>query len=319
MAKRMLAVLLALVIAALCACGPKEEAEKAPPAQAETAEEPSSGGEYVRATLHCVSDDGFIVPVTKLVPREEGIAKACLSYMVASPENVSAWREMGLNPVIPAGTEISLSITEGNACVDLGGVAPMESAEAELAMVQAVVNTLTGFPTVSTVTITRDGKGGALENGVTLPERQGEYPLNPEAAESAVSSGGVTAILYFPNGSGALTVPVARRLERGDVYSVVSALVKGASSPRLRSCFPENTLLLGAALENGVVTVDLSDDIRAASETEGAFMLAYETTYLTLAERFDIDRLVFRVNGREYAPEPVSPPEAVNPAWVGRG
>ncbi len=315
--KTIISAILALLAAVSCACGGSGEAQIGDPAAApaeQTEEEPSSGREYVRATLYYTSDEGFLVPVTKLIPREEGIAKACLSYMISTPENVSAAREMGLMPVIPEGADIGIVIADGNASVDIRGIEPLGSAEEELAMVEGIVNTLTGFPTISTVTVTRDGGGGALENGVLLPVKQGEYPLNPEDGEVSVSSQGTAATLYFPNAGGSLTVPVTRRLGSGDIYSTVSALIKGAARPGLRSCFPENTLLLGAVIENGVVTLDLSEDFKAVADTEGLFGLAYETVFLTLAERFDLSELRFRVNGAEFEPEPVKAPGSINPA-----
>lgn len=315
--RRLLIIAVAAAALVFTGCGKGLGGEPSPIPTACPSEEPAldnRDGETVfrEATLYFVSDEGFIVPVTKLIPREEGIARACLSYMASSPVNDLAAREMGLKPPIPEGARLDIRIADGSALVDIGGLAPLESAEAELGMVQAIVNTLTGFPTVDNVTITRDGGGGFLENGTALPVRQEEYPLNPEESDIETSAGGVRATLYFPNTSGALTVPVTRSLSGGDICSLVSALIAGTEKEGLMSCFPENTLLLGAAIENGRAVVDLSEDFGSAAQTEGMFTLAYRTLYLTLSERFPIEGLVIRVNGVPFEPERVTPPSCVN-------
>jgi germination protein M len=315
--RRLFAAFLFLTVLALSGCAFFKGGEAQEPIRTEFASEPEeeprdAEATFRRATLYFVSDEGFIVPVTKLVPKEEGIAKACLSYLESTPVNDEAARGLGLNTVIPAGAELEISISEGNALVDVTGLTALEDAEAELNMIQAIVNTLTEFPTVDTVTITRGGAGGALENGTELPVKQGKYPLNPERGEVETGAAGELATLYFPNSSGALTVPVARYVASASVYSCVSALIKGTEEDGLLNCFPENTLLLGAAIENGVAAVDLSEDFRSTAQTEGMFTLAYRTLYLTLAERFPIEDLVIRINGVPFEPEEVSPPACVN-------
>ena len=314
----LLAILL-LVCWMGCGCTEKYEEEKgAAPSEEHTEEppdeSPDAAATFRETTICYLSDEGFIVPVTKLIPWETGIAKAALSYMVSTPVNLSAAREMGLRTVIPDGVQLSLSIADGNALVDIAELNGLPDRETEDAMIRAIVNTLTEFPTVSTVTITRDGRGGTLENGAELPVRRGAYPLNPEEPELSASAGEVGVKLYFPNRSGALTIPVTRRL--GDdpgIYSTVASLISGPESNLLRSCFPENTLLLGAAIENRTVTVNLSEDFKAVEQTEGMFSLAYKSLFLTLAERYGMDTLKIQVNGSEYAPEPI-PDKMLNPA-----
>lgn len=274
---------------------------------------PDAEATFRRSTLYFLSDEGCLVPVTKLIPWEEGIAKACLSYMTGSPVNDEAAKALGLKTVIPEGTELTISISDGNALVDIGYLPKLPDAYSELSMVEAIVNTLVGFSTVNTVTVTKNGEGGRLENGTELPVRREAYLLNPENTELETAEGASPATLYFPNLSGAVTVPVTRYLDRTPtVYSVVSALVSGPRTRGLRSCFPEDTLLLGAALENGAVTVNFSEDFKSAAEVEGLYSLAVKTLYLTLGERFDFDSLIIQVNGERFEPEKAERPSSVN-------
>ena len=314
------AAILILTALLFAGCAPKDEdLAGEPAATAEPTEEsfyretPDAEATFRRSTLYFLSDEGYIVPVTKLIPWEEGIAKACLSYMTSTPTNDEAARRMGLSTVIPAGVAVSLSIKDGNALVDLNGLEPLSDSLSELAMVQGIVNTLVGFPTVNTVTITVMGAGGTLENGTELPVRQGAYPLNPEKTDVMTMAGAQPVTLWFANASGAVTVPVTRYLDGGaSLYSTVRALLDGTGLKGLMSCFPENTLLLGAALEHGTVTVNLSDDFKNVTKTEGLYTLAYRTLYLTLAEKYSFETLKIQVNGVDYSPEKVEAPSGVN-------
>ena len=315
----LLAAALMLIPVLTSACTPKAEAPELiasdEPGLSETPydETPDAEATFRRSTLYYISDEGYVVPVTKLIPWEEGIARACLSYMVSTPENVSAAREMGLMTAIPDGVALSLRVADGNALVDMSGLRALSSREEELNMIEAVTNTLIEFPTVNTVTITRDGRGGRLENGAELPIRHEAYPLNPEDPELAVSTGASAATLWFPNVSGAVNVPVTRYLGKTpSVYSVAAALVEGTSKSGLRSCFPEGTLLLGAAIENGTATVNLSDDFKAVTETERLYSLAYRSLYLTLSDEFGITGLRIQVNGVPFEPEEAEPPAYAN-------
>lgn len=313
--KKYLVFILALILA-LCGCVPKpgESAGEEPQALPTEAEEPDVQATFHRATLYYLSDEGYVVPVTKLIPKETGVAAACLACMQASPANTEAAERLGLRTVIPSGTVISINVREGTATVDLRSMPALGSIEEERAMLSAIVCAMTEFPTVDNVTVLREGAGGELENGAKLPVKQERVPLNPEEEEVPVMTGAVPCTLYFPNSGGSLTLPVTRYMSsEPSVYSMVSALIEGSRGKGLMNCFPEGTLLLGAASENGRAVVNLSEDFRSVAQTEGMFSLAYRTLWLTLAERFGITELTVTVNGEAFMPEPVFPPTAVNP------
>ncbi len=314
--KKLLTVFLAFCFAfAGCARRGTEEPVSScePSALPEAVDEtPDIESAFCRACVYFKSDDGFLVPVTKRIPWEEGIASAVLKLMVSDPVNVSEAKEMGLSTVIPAGTSVSISIADGNALVDLKALSALSSPEDEIAMVKAIVNTLCGFPTINSVTITRDGRGDALENGTELPVRQPAYELNPEDGELSASTGAVPVTLYYPNRSGSLFIPVTRYVGGANLYTVAAALIEGPKSSAVLRSFPKDTLLLGATLENGVLTLNLSQDFAETAETEGLFSLCYKAAWLTLSQGNDFSKLRFQVNGCGFEPEAVAPPAEIN-------
>lgn len=329
--KKIPLILTTLILAAallLAACTPEGKGERRPGAAEQTEAGPACTGDAERtdddcdehmdsdyyehpaaqtfreATLYYVSDEGFVVPVKKAVPKQEGIASACLAYLTSSSENDAYASSLGLRTVLPAGTGIRLAISGGEAKLDLMNMAPFEDEEAERNAMAALIDTLCEFATVDRVTVTRDGAGGALEHGTALPVGAARMPLNVEETELAASAGAQPRTLYFPNLSGARTVPVTRYFAaEPSLYATVAALIDGPKDGRLMGCFPEGTLLLGAALENGVATVNLSSDFAAAADTEGLCTLARETLLRTLREGFSVDSVTIQVNGREFEAE----------------
>lgn len=302
------AALLLCAALAFCSCGSSVEVPAGSPVPTidggASSPAPEPGSAYRRATVYYLSDEGYIVPTVKHIPWEEGIAKACLSCLISTEANRAAAAKLGLRTVIPEGVELELNIEDGSATLNLKNLPDLGSAAAEKAMLSAIVNTLTEFDTISTVTITVNGQLiQALPHGTKLPNGQGRYTLNIEN-EDVATSGGVNAMqLYFPNVSGSMDVPVTRYTSSEvDLYSNINGLIAGTSLKGLRSCFPENTLLLAATIENGMVSVNLSEDFKSVSETPGLYSLA-ERTVLRVAQLYgEVSGVNFLVNGEPYAP-----------------
>ena len=260
--------------------------------------------DYRRSTLYYLTDEGYILPVTVDIPWEAGIAKACLAKLVSNPENRMEAQQKGLKNPIPEGTVIEINISEGRANVNLKNMPPVLSAEQEKIMFTAIVNTLTGFDNIKTVSVMVNGRTGQTANGVDMPAEHGKYVLNTENAEVAVSGSAKPMLLFFPNESGSHIIPVTRYTEgSADMYTAISGLAEGTVLPALRSCFPENTLVLAATVENNVLCVNLTSDFKLISETPGLFELAQKTVLMTARQYADVNEVRFFINGAPYIHE----------------
>ena len=294
------AVIIALLMG-VAACAPKEEAVAEDPAEEASSDGAGGYTGYRQTILYYMSDDGFVVPVMRNIPWEEGIGKAALSYLVNTTDNRASTGEMGLNALIPEGTTYTLRIADdGVATVDLIGLSACKDATTEKAMVEAIVNTLIEFTKIEHVTITVNGKNvSELPNGTKLSAAMGPFSLNAEEGEIGVSTDGASAItLYFPNTTGSLNVPITRYIEgSASVETVVRELLKGPKSEGLRSCFPEGTELLSVDIKEGAVTVDLSGEFLGVQYTEGLLEAAYETLFLTIETVERISQLEILVEG----------------------
>lgn len=315
--KRILALLLCIfAAAALVSCGGGEEQGALQNDYSEQSVFSESG--WRRTVIYYLSDEGYIVPVMKRIPWEEGIGKAAVSCLICTPENMAATAGLGFSPIIPNGSSVSLRIDESeHATLDITGFTQLDSAEAEVNMITAIVNTLVEFPSVETVSITVNGKGGKLENGTKLPENSLHIGLNPEKSEIETSELGMlySTTLYFPNDSCSLNVPITVYNTYELTFSdAVNALIKGSGQKGLRCCFPEGARLLEAGITDGKATVNLSSAFLDTALSPGVDEAAYQTLFLTASRFGSINELAILVDGVPYvftSGEP-APPLYVN-------
>lgn len=209
-----------------------------PVCSAPATDDAAPDGKKVNKTLYYLTDEGYLLPVVASVPQQAAIAKACLAKMTASDENRAALSKNGLKAVIPQGTEIQISIQNGEARVNLVNLPVMPDYDSEQQLFAAVVNTLTEFDSVETVSIFLNGCNDITANGSLPPQKHGKYALNVENAEIATSGSAKPLTLYFPNESGSLMIPITRYAEGStDLYSCIQQLAAGTELRGLRSWF----------------------------------------------------------------------------------
>ncbi len=270
-----------------------------------------------RTTLYFATEDGFIVPVMKSIPWEEGIGKAALSYLVSGEDNDKSASAMGLCTVIPTGTEFTLRIGDDKqATLDLKNYAGHSTAEEEQAMVTAIVNTLSEFDSIETVKITLEGKEKkAMPNGTDISKPMEKIALNVEEGEMPVSGTVNKLTLYFPNISASLNIPVTRYIDRVPSFSAaIQEMVSGPKDAKLLDCFPEGTELMGAYIDGGIAKVEFNKAFEDMQYTEGKLEAARNAIQLCANEFEEVYGVDVYVDGREYSmhTEAVSGPVYVN-------
>jgi germination protein M len=262
----------------------------------------------VRTTVYYQDNYGYLVPVTRTLPEEPGIARATLNLMVKSAYNDMEAARLGLRTVLPENTELDLDIrSDGTAHIDLGSeVMNMADAAAESKMVAAVVQTLTEFPTVKQVSFTVGGQDlEKLTHGTEIGVPFERGMLNLESAPEGIPvDQAKTVQLYFPGENSALLVPVTRMVYgRSDLETAVLELAKGpsAQSP-LDGALPPGCGLIGVTVENGVATINFTEDfIRIAEDTDGG-RAALRALVLTARQFEGVNEVRLQVEGEAYDP-----------------
>ncbi len=315
MLKRTICIVCALMCLILCGCGADENKGGVSDTNAVDTEYSEPSGAGLRKTVLYYQDgNGYIVPIMKQIPWEEGIGKAALNYLRANQANNESAAMMGLTAAVPAEVEFGLRIDDAMcATVDINNAPKFEDAAAERAMVTAIVNTLVEFPTIQTVKITVNGEtADKLPAGTRVDDAFECMKMNVESGELATSGSAHSMQLYFANMSGSLNIPVTRYLQSAPAYhQAVEALIEGPKMDDLICCFPDGTRVLSAYIEDGVAVVDLSAAFAAVEYTEGLFQTAYETLYLTAMEFAEVGQLRLLVEGVEHG-APAELPQYAN-------
>lgn len=297
-----------LLFAMLCGCSLIESVFPSADTNsfAEHVEDTASAG-MRRTTLYFQTDDGVMVPVMKLMPWEEGIGRAALSQLIDTEENRLSASAMGLRNVVPQGVTFVLSISEDAvATVDIQNLPRLESAEMEQALVCAVVNTLTEFPTIDQVQLKFDGKTiKKLPHGTDVRNAMQSIPLNEEPLPVSASKDDTLSAmtLYFANTPASLYVPVTRMVTREPSLALaIEELVIGPVNSALRNCFPEGTQVLSASILDDVACVNFSSEFNALSNNSVLEEIAMETMKLTAQQFGVISALKVQVEGSDYKP-----------------
>jgi len=304
MTKKIIAMLMALALVLLCLAACAKDNGEEPSEEIPAMNVPDKN---MRQTVLYLEDDyGYIVPVMKEIEWVEGIGKATVTQLIADPDTDSQFEYLGLNPILAEGSEVSLSIDEGVATLQLSeGAIAAEDAVGEMSKVVAVVNTLCEFPTIDSVIIRQEGCDDTLPCGTDITEAFPPFDLNvvTTTLSSEDLENASKILLYFGSGSGDAIVPVTKYVGgEADAFVVMSELVKGPGDGKLKSLFPEGTQLLGVDVDDaGVATINFSKELSGISDTPDMKEKLIKCITLSLKQFDNIDEVVILVDGKEFA------------------
>lgn len=257
--------------------------------------------------------DGYLVPVTRQIPQQDGVAKATLSLMVKSSANDLAAARMGLKNVIPEGTTFDLDIANGKARVDMSKEAlNCMSAEEELLMVQGTAAALCGFDTVEEVSFLFDGqKRSKLTHGTDVSGAFSETSVNLESVATMASASSDYADqvqLYFPSASGRLLVPVTRTVfSPVDLATAMLELAKGPKSDSgLEAPLPRSCGVRSVQVKDGVATIDFSKDFITVTQQSDGGQQAVRAVLFTASQFPGVKKVAITVEGEPFKPEPAA-------------
>ena len=245
-------------------------------------------------TLYYANDDGLIIPIVRRIPWDEGIAVAALSYLTATPENEAECLLHGFHAYIPEGTQFSLKIGDDKkAALDVKNMPALPDENAEQIFIQTVVNTLTEFDTIDTVTITFDGKSmTAMAHGTNVDREMRQFMINPQNTEMETMNQGINTVsLFVPDKTCRYNVPVT-------AYTAEDVNFETAMELFCECCentgtgLPDGTHIISAAMSDGTCAVNFSPEFaEVLSNGDGIYEAIYRAVYLTAKEYGDVSEL----------------------------
>jgi germination protein M len=302
--------------------GPEEETTRVdPPPQSEVAMEnpngltaPESGTpedqaavpKPVERTVYLLDANGYVVPVSLTLPKEDGAAKQVLSYMVKGGP-VENMLPNGFSAVLPEGTKVlGMTIKNGVATVDFSKEFKQYDAKQERRILDAVTRALTEFSNVKNVQIWVNGTplSEMPVDSTPITQLGRTHGINLELAEGATPGNTTPVTVYFQgqlDDKRVYYVPVTRMVPRTDnvAKAAVEELIKGPKegSP-LFSSLLRTTKVLDVKQESNLVTVNLSDDILRYDDGREANPEAVESLVLSLTESTGANQVQVLVEGK---------------------
>lgn len=272
-------------------------------------------GETIATVVYYQDGDDYLVPVTRQIPKTDGIAKAALSLMVKSPENDMQAARLGLRTVVPEGTTFEIDIQKGRANVNMSKEAlACASAAEENLMVEAVTNTMMCFASVEEVTLQFDGqKRSKLTFGTDVSGVFSNTAPNPESVETFGEDAKLVS-LYFPSQTGRLLVPVTRTVySNADPTTAMLELAKGPRDDSgLERALPENCGIRNVTMKDGVVTVDFTKEFTQAMEGSDGGRQAVRAILFTCSQFPGVKKVEVLVEGQKPELQPEAESTFIN-------
>lgn len=320
--ERILIVCAAALVVALALQGGGETTvetlyEEPPLTVAETSA--SASNVEMQSTVCWYEDgDGYLVPVTRQVPKQDGVAKATLALMVKSSANDLAAARMGLTNVIPEGVTFDLDISGGKARLDMSKEAlSCSTAEEELLMVHGAAAALCGFDTVEEVSFLFDGqKRSKLTHGTDVSGAFTADMVNLESVATLSSSYAEQVQLYFPSASGRLLVPVTRTVfSPADISTAILELAKGPKADSgLERPLPEGCGVKSVKVKDGTATIDFSQEFMNVAKQDDGGQQALRAVLFTASQFPGVKKVELLVEGQPFTPAPETAATFLNAA-----
>lgn len=262
----------------------------------------------VLITLYYRNKGGLLVPVTRTVAKQEGLAKAALGGLIDEAVTREQLDYYGLYPVLPKGTKIKgMSIKNQVAIVDFSKeFLNFDSKEAEQLAIASVVYTLTGFKTVSNVTIRVEGKKvEQLSNGTSLTQMQNRSNTFINSNETVLKDGFVKYDAYFlseESGKFNYFVPVSLQVQDDEAseipVSLFAEMSKKPGNSYIFTSIPEGTKLLSFEKQNNLAVLDFSSQINNFGGSAKADSILNQI-YYTINQINGINKVKILIDGKE--------------------
>jgi len=258
-----------------------------------------------KTVLYFKTQDGYLVPVMRRIPWEEGIARSTINNMIDSPELREALNPTGLLPIIPVGTEVrGISVNEetGLCKVDFSeNVLNNQSDKEEENFIKGVVYTLTEFPAIKQVQILVGGKTlSSLKFGSNISKPFARENIN---LIGKTEDGRSNILVYYKSMNDdefeyfvPVTIPTLAPV--ANVYSALDLLFDGPPEElTLFSDIPKDVTLHGVEVKDGTAYVDISYGSYLGSQEDGIFNNIIKNIGLTLSQFKEIETVELLIDG----------------------
>lgn len=260
-------------------------------------------------TVYYQDGDGYLIPMTRWIQMQQGIARAAVSLCIDSAIAREEVAYYGVYPVIPEDTDIlGIDIRDGIATIDFDRhLLNYSNAVSERNIIASIVYTMTEFKTIGKVRILVNGyQQDILKYGTDISGTLGREDINintnTDVSLLEIGSGKVDVFLFKKANEGftyLVPVSVADMEFAGESPEIlVKQLLDENADGSLFSEMPDSADLLKCSTDYGILTLDFSEsftDYGGNAREEGILkQLAY-----TVRQVEGINRMKILVEGRK--------------------
>ena len=253
-------------------------------------------------TLYYQDADGYLIPMTRWIDKQPGIAGAAVSGLTDSATTREELQYYGVYPVLPVNTEVlGINIKDGIAVVDFSNkLLEYENEDIERSIVASLVYTLTEFPTISSVKLQLNGKAlNTMKYGTDVSGllSRSNIPINSKLAKGAKKA----EIFYFKRSNEGFTylLPVSVKIKENEEVTpalLIRQLLIEKADAKLISEIPAGAELLSCTNKSGVLLMDFDEkflDYGGNAREEG---LLKQLVY-TVRQSTGISKVKITING----------------------
>ena len=286
----------------------------------QTEENDKEVAELIEREIYLFDQNGYVVPQTIQVPKQEGVLKQSLEYLVIGGP-VSEQLPNGFQAVLPAGTEMTVNLKDGVATADFSEEFRDYHPNMERQVLEAITWTLTQFDSIEKVKIQINGYDQEVMPHNKTPIGEGvsrEDGINLETAGLAdiINTSSVTLYFLGSNGTDNYYVPVTRMVSSKSDNShqlAVEQLLTGPTFKQGGSLLSDIrkgvSLLEEPIVKDGVLTLNFSEQILSEKESSAVSTEVLNMLALTLLQVEGEEEVL---NEEGEAIETVSRPSNVN-------
>lgn len=223
-------------------------------------------------TAYYKDAEGTLIPITRDIEKEEGIARAVIRSMVDNAENRGVLSTLGLYPVLPENTEIlGINIIDGIAVIDFNNKLLDYNTEIEERnIIASIVYTLTEFNSIKGVRILINGfenKKLKFSGNISGILDRDNILINSDKLNVESKTMKLDLYLFkYLNDKYEYLVPISKEyvgiLNDMLPEQIVRSLSKKPDKENLFTQLPENVELINSDIEDKVVTLNFNKKIK---------------------------------------------------------